>query len=382
MDSIFFLALFTLLLWLVAAIEVLRGNRSVIPLRAVAPVLADAPKVSIVVAARNEEEKIEEALASLLALDYPDLELVVVDDRSEDSTGAILDEKAAGNERLHVVHVEELPSGWLGKNHALWIGSRRATGELILFTDADIVMEKTLIKRAAALLQRRRLDHLVVSPRMTMPGTLLPMFGLTFMLIFGLFTRPWKAKDPKSRCHIGIGAFNLVRASAYRACGGHEAIRMRPDDDLKLGKLIKKNGLRQDIAYGPEFMTVEWYSSLKELIIGLEKNAFAGCDYRLWMALGGVALQLLLGVFPYLALLITSGPTRWLYLGSVLLITVILVDCAAFNRARRWHAIGYPVTATLFVWIVLRTTTLNLVQGGISWRGTFYSLKELRRNRV
>ncbi|HEU0265161.1 MAG TPA: glycosyltransferase, partial [Geobacterales bacterium] len=287
-----------------------------------------------------------------------------------------------GDSRLTVIHVKELPSGWLGKNHALWLGAQRASGELLLFTDADVIMEPTAVSRAVNLLECKRIDHLALTPAMTMPTTLLQMFGTTFIVFFSIFSRPWKARDPKSSHHIGIGAFNLLQAKSYRAVGGHERIRLRPDDDLKLGKIVKLGGFRSDVAFAPDFLSVEWYASLGGVIRGLEKNAFAGCDYRISLALFGSAFHLIATVWPYLAMLVTQGVTRFLNIAVVLVLTVIFMDCATFHRGRRWQAIGFPLGTLLFVWIVLRTMLKNLWQGGISWRGTFYSLKELKGNRV
>jgi len=372
-----------LLFYLLVAIDLLKGNRAIRNLSAVAPSLPEStPQVSIVVAVRNEERHLAAALHALLALDYPDYEVIVVNDRSTDRSGEILAQRAAADARLTLVEVRELPPGWLGKNHALWCGTRRARGELLLFTDADIFMEKSLLARAVNLLQREQLDHLVVSPRLDMPGILLSMLGLAFMMIFAMFSRPWKARDPKSRHHIGIGAFNLVRTSAYRACGGHRRIALRPDDDLKLGKLLKLSGFRQDIAAGPDFMRVEWYASVRELITGLEKNAFAGCDYRLWLALTGAGGILVFSVWPFAALLLAAGTTWWLNLATVGIVLGLQVDCARLNRLPTWYALGWPLSATLFAWIILRTTWLNLRQGGITWRDTFYPLEELKKNRV
>ena len=383
MTNTAWLALATLAAWLVLTIDVVRGNRSVRALRDVAPAVPpDAPRVSVIVAARNEARNIRAALGSLLAQAYPDYELVVVDDRSDDGTGTILDAMAAGEPRLRVVHVTELPSGWLGKNHALWTGARQASGELLLFTDADIVMAPTALARAVNLLRAGRLDHLAVTPSVTMPTTFLQMFGASFIIYFSLFARPWKARDPKSPCHIGIGAFNLVRTAAYRAVGGHETIRLRPDDDLKLGKIVKKGGFRSDVVYGPDFLSVEWYASVGEVVRGLEKNAFAGSDYRVAFTLSGALLLLVTVVWPYAALLVTHGEVRALNAGVVLVLSLLFADSASFHGARRWYAVGFPLCTLLFVWIVLRTMVLNLAQGGIRWRGTFYSLEELRRNRV
>lgn len=383
MDLLFWIALLTLLIYLLIALELWRGDCTICSLDSVAPAVGETlPRVSVLVAARNEALHLQEALGSLLALDYPALELIVVNDRSEDATGTILDVLAAQHPHLRALHVQTLPTGWLGKNHALWFASQRAQGELLLFTDADIVMEPSALRRAVALLQAERLDHLALTPRMLMPTAFLSMFGLTFTLVFALFTRPWKARDPQSSCHIGIGAFNLVRADAYRAIGGHQTIRLRPDDDLKLGKLLKRAGFRQELAYAPDFLGVEWYASVGEVIRGLEKNAFSGADYRIGLVLSGVIFQLVTGIWPYLALLLTSGPTRWLNAAIVLLLTSLLIHGARRHRVPLWHALGFPLALTLFCWIVLRTTTLNLLHGGITWRGTFYPLDELKKNRI
>lgn len=383
MTFLLVLATSTFVITVITALQITLGARRIRALREVDPAsVTELPLVSIVVAARNEERNISEALQSLLNLDYPEYELIVVDDRSEDDTGDILDEMACRDARLRVIHVDFLPPGWLGKNHALWVGSQRASGAYLLFTDADIVMEKSLLIRAVGFMQQHDLDHLAATPSMRMPGVFLEMFGASFVIYFSLFSRPWKARDQKSRCHIGIGAFNMLRKSAYRQVGGHETIRLRPDDDIKLGKLIKKAGLRQDAAYAPEFMSVEWYATVGEVIRGLEKNAFAGADYNIPLVIAGAAAQILCSIWPFIAIFVTTGPVQWIYLATVLVILLVVADSARFHNARPWYAIGYPLTSALFVYILLRTMILNLWQGGIYWRGTFYSLKELKRNRV
>lgn len=383
MTILFWIATATLILTVITALELVIGNRSVRALREISPdSLSDPPRVSIIVAARNEQRNIREALQSLLDLRYPDYQLIVVDDRSEDDTGLILDDMARTDGRLTVIHNDALPPGWLGKTHALWIGSQLATGELLLFTDADIVMEPTVVTRAVAFLQQNRLDHLTATPSVRMPTVFLSMFGAAFIIFFSLFSRPWKARDPKSRSHIGIGAFNLVRAAAYRQVGGHEAIRLRPDDDIKLGKIVKKAGLRQDVAYAPEFLAVEWYASLGEAIRGLEKNAFAGADYSIALVLTGILFHILCSIWPFLAIFVTGGPIRGIYLVTTTLILLVVADSARFHHSRPWYALGYPLTSALFAYILLRTMLLNLIRGGIYWRGTFYSLKELKSNRV
>ncbi len=380
---LFWLGVAVLITYTLIGFEVASGSRKIRFLRDIRPIApAAAPPVTIIVAARNEERNIGVALQSLLLLDYPRYQLIVVNDRSTDQTGAILEQMAASDRRLQVIHVTELPDGWLGKNHALWQGSCRAAGDLLLFTDADVVMAPDTLARAAGYLRQEGLDHLAATPEAHMPGLFLSMFGAAFGLFFGLFTRPWKAGDPASRCHIGIGAFNLVRAEAYRRVGGHKTIALRPDDDLKLGKILKKNGFRQNLVYGTGLISVEWYASVRELVLGLEKNVFAGTDYRLWLAAAGVLFHLVCSLWPYLALGLTRGPTFAVYAATVAVISLLVADGARFHGYSPWYALGFPLTAGLFAFIIARSVTCNLVRGGIRWRGTFYPLSALRKNRV
>src|SRR4051812_44312467 len=308
------------------------------------PPLGDAemPSISIVVAARNEARGIEQAMRSLLAQDVPRLEVVAVDDRSEDATGAILDRFAEADPRLRVVHVAELPPGWLGKCHALWLGAGEARGELVLFTDADVVMAPDTLRRAAAFMRENRVDHLAAGMHVDMPGWLLQTFGVVFGVLFSLFSRPWKVKDPKSSAHVGVGAFNLIRAEAYRRIGTHRAIAMRPDDDLKLGKLVKKHGLRQDYVNAMAHVRVEWYHSTREALRGLRKNGFAGVDYRLSLVLLATVSQPLLGIWPFVAVWVTHGATRLLNAVVVALALVVFAGAARQQRVRWWYGAAYP----------------------------------------
>lgn len=376
-------ALIILTIHLLIAFELLNGARHLINLHQVRSLaLQQLPSLSIIVAARNEEEQLETALTSLLHIDYPDLEVIVVNDRSTDGSAEILARLAATHPQLKSLTIDLLPKGWLGKNHALWQGSRIATGELLLFTDGDIVMAPQTLKKAVSLLEQQQIDHLAVSPALRMPGLLLNLLASCFGFFFGLYTRPWRVADPRNRCHIGIGAFNLLRASVYRQVDGHRRICMRPDDDLKLGKIIKDAGYRQQFAYGHELIEVQWYSSVGEMIVGLEKNLFAGNDYRITTTLGGILAGLTLFVYPYVALILTSGTAWLLSLASVMMLSLLLIVSAGRFGTTYWQLVGFPFAVTLLCVISLRTMILNLLQGGIYWRGTFYPLPELRKNRV
>ena len=372
---LFYLAASTLVVVIAVTFDLIRGDRSIRYLRDQPPVTTTSPlKVSVIVAARNEARKIEPALQSLLEQDYPNIETIVVNDRSEDETGQILD-RIPG---ITVVHVTELPPGWLGKNHALHLGAERATGQWLLFTDADVHMEPSAISRAVGCAR----DHIAVSPQLTMPGTLLQIFAGTFMIFFGMYARPWKAPDPRSPRHIGVGAFNLVRAEVYRAIGGHTKIAMRPDDDMKFGKLIKKSGYRQELLFGDGMLWVEWYSSVGELARGLEKNAFAAVEYQLWAVAVSTVANLLIFVWPVVALLVTGGITWWLNFAIVVLLAALYIDTGRHHEGKWWHCAGLPVMALLVLWIIWCATLKTIYRDGIDWRGTHYSLAELKANRV
>ena len=376
-------AMLALLLFIVVAgIDILVGLSRIAPLARVAPRSGPGPLVTLITTARDEARGIEAAARSLLAQDYPSLEFVMVNDRSTDRTGAILDGLAARDSRVRVVHVGELPPGWLGKNHALARGAAVARGEWLLFADADIVMDPTSIARAMQYVERRGLDHLTLLPELVMPGLLLQAFVSSFVLWLAGFLRPWKARDPGSRRFVGVGAFNLVRAGSYAAAGGHQPIRLRPDDDLKLGQILKRSGARQDLVQGRGLVSVEWYHSLGEAIDGLMKNSFAVVEYNPLLMVLGAAAYLVIGLGPLAAAVLGDGMVRILGLVAAGFLLLLHLRGAREAGAPLRGALLYPVVSLIFAWIVVRALTLNLWQGGITWRGTFYPLSELRKNRV
>ena len=378
-----FLAVAALVFFSLFGIDLFLGNRSTAFLRDVSlGGKAPLPRVSVIIPARNEQRRIREALQSVLHQDYPNAECIVINDRSTDQTAAILAEMARQDARLHVITISELPPGWLGKNYALYRGAEVATGELILFADADVVMDRTALARAVTYLTKRQLQHLAALPEIRMPGVLLGMFTSAFGIFFSLYARPWKAKDPKSKRFVGIGAFNLVSAQAYRAAGTHKAIAMRPDDDVKLGKLLKKHGYRQELMFGGGMMHVEWYSSVGELVDGLMKNSFSGVEYSVAAAVAA-GIALLWGtVWPVLGILFTRGNTQLLNLGIVLLLLLITADTNHFHSLPRWYALGLPLGGILFTYILWKATLKTIWEGGIRWRGTYYPLALLKANKV
>ncbi|MFN0117369.1 MAG: glycosyltransferase [Elusimicrobiota bacterium] len=365
-----------------AALEYFWGIRSIGFLKHVLPTESNYPRISIIIPARNEETHIEEALKSVLSLDYPALEIMVINDRSTDKTGVILEKMAHQNSSLKVIHITDLPQNWLGKNHALFFGAQKANGEFLLFADADIIMEPSLLKKAITYVQSEKTDHLTLFPDVKMPGFWLNLFTVGFSIFLCLFLKPWRANNPKSKAFIGIGAFNLIRKSIYEKIGTHEKIRLRPDDDIMLGKLVKKNNFKQNVLFGTDLLCVEWYSSIKELINGLMKNSFSGVNYKLWLLTLGSLAHIILIIWPFIAVFITTGRSLILYQLTILFLVMVGAQQALLNKKNIFYGFGLPLASIMFLYIIWKAGLKTLRQGGIFWRDTFYSLDELKKNNI
>ncbi len=346
------------------------------------PADAALPSLTIVVPARNEEAEIEPALRSLLALKYPDCEVIAVNDRSTDSTGEIMEKIAAeqGPARLRVVHVRELPQGWLGKTHAMWLAAQQARGEWILFTDADCVFHPESVGRAMRYAATKNIDHLVL-----FPTGLMHTWGERMMISFPMVLsnlglhRHWKIRDPKSRDHIGVGAFNLLRRDAYSAVGTYSRMRLEVVDDMKLGELVKKAGLRQDVVFGPGMVSLRWAVGAWGVIATLQKNLFAFLRFRVSVVLAACIGFSFVAIWPFLGLAIAPG---WSRAGFAVATTMIAAMYTVVGRQTKFSPLLFlllPVSALLFLVAILRSTVVALKDGAVTWRGTRYPLSELKK---
>ena len=378
---IYFAALLLLLQVIQFAI-IIRGYRRTRHLPPETPTRESWPRVSILIPARDEEAEIEEALRSVLALDYPDREIVVIDDRSTDRTGAILARLSGEHPELKVVTIETLPDGWIGKNHALHVGAQSSTGELLLFTDADVSYRPAALRKAVAALEDDRLDHLTVGPRVWSRSLWVGLLIGFFSRGFSVFFRPWEAIDPKSKCYVGLGAFNLVRRRVYDQLGGHRRIALRPDDDIKLGKIIKDAGFRQDIRHGTQEMSVPWYPTVGAFVRGLEKNVLAGVDYRVTQLFCNLAIALVMILAPWVLVALGDWPTQAVAGAALALSLGSFAIFLLIPRVGPWWAVLEPVVGMIFVYTFVRSVVLTKWRGGIYWRDTFYSLAKLRENEV
>lgn len=382
---LFWLVLFGLvaLFWMTYGLKVAYGALRLPWLKDYAPAAdADCPRISVLFAARDEAEKMPGALATLVAVDYPNLEIVAVDDRSSDATARILDEFAENHPQLRVVHVRELPPRWLGKPHALQKAYEASSGEWLVFTDADVKFRPDALRRVATLARERGLDHLSLLGDVERSGfwdtVLITFFGMGFQLAADLH----EVSNPNSRAYVGVGAFQMLKRSAYEACGTHRRLAMEVIDDMKLGKLVKQAGFRSGVAIAQDAVSVEWHLGLENLIRGLEKNFFAAAGFSVGMVALQIAGLLLFNVAPFLGLAFGGGWVRVLAGISVLIALCFHLGGDAVMRASPLYCLTLPLGATVIAYILLRSTVITLRQGGIYWRETFYKLEELRRGLV
>jgi glycosyltransferase involved in cell wall biosynthesis len=378
------------LIWLVPAVQLALHSSEVADLNQPnwnPPPDADLPSLTVVVPARNEEAEIEPALRSLLQLNYPQFEVVAVNDRSTDQTGAIMDRIAAEpatQGRLRIIHVRDLPAGWLGKVHAMWLGSQRnaarqSRSDWLLFTDADCVFQADCLRRAIHYANTTATDHLVLFPTAHMK-TLGERMMIGFPQVMASFAmRPWKVRDPNARDHIGVGAFNLIRRSAYDAIGTYEALRLEVVDDIKLGEAIKKAGLRQDVVFGHELVSLRWAIGAAGVVANLEKNLFAFLKFRISLVLAVCALTFFLCVCPFLGLLLAPGWARALFAVAVSMIALAYTLTGRYMTSSPWMFLTCPIAALVFDFATLQSAFIAMRDGAITWRGTRYSLEELRK---
>jgi len=343
------------------------------------------PRVSIVVPARNEEEHIRETLARLLALDYSNYEIIAVNDRSTDHTGQIMDEIAASSRAhglLQAIHISELPSGWLGKTHAMWTAGQQATGDWLLFTDADVLFKPDSLRRAVAYAEAERAGHVVLFPRMIMKGWGEKMMIAFFQALFVFGHRPWKVADPKAPDHMGVGAFNLVRRPVYDAAGTYRALRMEVVDDMKLGKVIKNAGFAQRNVSGDDLISLHWAKGAFGIVDNLTKNFFAVLSFQWPRTVACIVGLGFLNLGPFLGIWLAHGWARVPYAIALGSLFAIYCGMSARSAVPPYYFFLHPVSTSLFMYTLTRSMFHTLWNGGIVWRGTKYPLEELRKGLV
>lgn len=338
------------------------------------PIIAEQPQLAIIVAVRNEEDDLEKALQSLCNINYNNHRLIVVNDRSTDRTAEIL--QKFDHPKLEIITLDTLPDGWLGKNNALYQGYLASTEEWILFTDADVEFHPDAISRAFSYVEKHNLDHLSILPDVRSRSILLNSVLATFGLMLMTVMRPWEARNPKRSGFVGVGAFNLVKRTAYEKVGTHVKIKLNPVDDAKLGQNIKRAGLRQDVLSGEGLICLEWYKNVKQFRDGLMKNSFAMSRYSVFKTLFDILGALLLVALP-LPVMLIFGDTD-IRLMACVLTAMQLLYMTVVPPNKWWYTLMIPYAGFLMAYIVARSAYITLKQGGIYWRESFYPLALLK----
>ncbi len=339
------------------------------------------PRVSAIVPGRDEAASIGAALATRLADDYPDLELVVVDDRSTDATPQIIERLAAEDPRVVPLRIDVVPDGWLGKLNALEQGTLAATGEWLLISDADIHFERGTLRKAVAFCEEQGRDFLALVPEFRSESFAVNVLWATFIRILAMSLAPAGIRDPESSASAGSGSFMLIRRSAYDASPGFEYLRMETADDMALGMIIKQSGGRCEFMNGRDAAWLPSYPSVAAFMRGVEKNgsSMAGTPFALVAA--GMLLAGLVEYSPLITLAVgLATQTGWLTaLGAL---TALVATTAAvgalwtnthtFVPALLWPLgwLGMAAGVTRAAWLVHR-------RGGVVWRDTFYSTEEV-----
>jgi cellulose synthase/poly-beta-1,6-N-acetylglucosamine synthase-like glycosyltransferase len=341
------------------------------------------PRVSLIVPALNEEEHVEQALTGLTNLDYPNYEIIAINDRSTDGTGELMERVArasAARVRIRVVHITELPAGWLGKTHAMWYGAQQASGEFLLFTDADIHFRPDTLRRTMAAVEATEADHFVLLPHLQTGTKGERAMYAFFQLMFVFAHRPWKVHDPETRDSIGLGAFNLIRRSTYEALGTYAALKMAVVDDMMLGEVVKRSGFRQRCAYGHDLIWLHWAHGARGVIKNFTKNFFAAGRYDPVRMTGAGVLAALINLLPYLGIWLAHGWARLPFATTLASMAGLYVGVTRMQRISWLYFFIHPVSTGLFLYAMFRSMFVTLRFGGVLWRGTKYSLEELRRH--
>jgi cellulose synthase/poly-beta-1,6-N-acetylglucosamine synthase-like glycosyltransferase len=376
--------------WLWKGITALRGMPTLPDLSRIDPASlppvpeSDGPDLTVVVPARDEESSIEACLRSLVDSTGLRLQVIAVDDRSTDRTGHLMDaiaaEARADNRPHHfdVVHITDLPAGWLGKPHALAAGAERAAAPWILFTDGDVLFGPRALELALRQATELHADHMVLAPTIIFhsAGERAVLGAMQAMAMW--MVRLWKVPDPRARDSMGAGGFNMIRRDVYEQLGGFEALRLEILEDIFLAMRVKRAGHAQRFTLGPNLVRLRWIHGTFGIVHLIEKNGFAIARFRIWLHLLACLGPLIHAVVP-LAAIVSGG---WNTVAGLLTYIGIALAYQASRRVTRvpaWYALAFAPAVLLVGWALLRSMLLALVRGGVIWRGTLYPLSELRR---
>ncbi len=387
---LFVLSFITSVFWCVQLIQNLMGLNRLKRLPVSKKPFTSTPLVSVIITAKEEESHIKQTIQHLLKQNYHHFEIIAVNDRSADKTGTKMEEIKSWSEGketikvpIRIIHITSLPKGWLGKNHAMYQGFIHSKGEIILFTDADVLFHANTLYDTVDYFLAEQVDHLTLMPKMIAKGFILRAFVHYFMYSLSFVLKPHISNDDtKHKKGMGIGAFNMISRKAYHHIGTHKAFPMHPDDDLQLGQRVKKQRLKQRVMLGKQYIQVEWYPNLSKAVEGLEKNFFSGFNYSFFIMFLAFMGQLIFFFFPFIGLFLLPGwPGIFYTVAVIAMLSYYLLQMRMMNDEKGLEVLVYPFSCLLLNYVMLRSAVVTVRQGGIYWRGTFYKLKDLKKLR-
>ncbi len=344
------------------------------------------PTVTLMIPAKDEGERIRACIESALAQDYPNIEVITINDRSTDNTGAVMDELAAKNAGLRVIHITEPPApGWTGKNNALHTAAKHATGDWLLFVDSDVVLERDALSASMAVVLRKGFDLLSLLPRLEShslwESLLVPLAGAAASSMYLIAL----TNVHHSRTAFANGQFLMISRAAYDAIGRHEVVRDRYCEDVEIARLVKEKGLRPRVSWGNDFCAVRMYSSLPAIFRGWSRIYYAARVGSPWRVLAAAAFVIVCGFSAYAALAwgvfrlfhptgTWPGPLAWLVAGGIHLglLTVVVSILYRWSGNPGRNALLFPIAGPMLLGIFARALQMCVTKK-VEWRGTAYS---------
>ena len=372
--------------WLSRHIQIAVATRKMVPLHSgLYKGDDDLPSMTVLVAAKDEADNIETCLKSLLRQDYPGLKLIAINDRSGDETAEIMDRIAGDAESLSTVHVQELPAGWFGKNHAMHQGMQQVDTDWLCFTDADCDFESPrTLEVAVRCAMDRGADFLSILPRHETRTFLEKVIQPACSAIMMLWFNPLKVNDPAKPAAYANGAFMLIRRSCYDAIGGHEAVRGYMNEDMYLARRTKQAGQRLRVVSNLDLYTVRMYSTFAQTWAGWTR-IFLGCFESVRRLVVTLVVVTIFSLLPWIAALMCLGlfasrgelvgVTKWLGLGAAATCIVqlsVMVRFYAVNHVSFAYGLFYPLGAAIGFGTILNALLRLISKGTTTWRGTSY----------
>jgi chlorobactene glucosyltransferase len=364
------------------------------------PPAAKAPLISVCVPARNEERNIRASVEAILAQDYPNLEVIVLDDRSTDATPEILRQLAMESDSLlsalkeqapsfQIIHGTDLPQGWAGKPHALFQASAAARGEWLCFVDADTFLSPATLSSCYSKARETDADMFTIMTFQILGSFWEKVIMPIVMTALSVGFSPRKVNDPKTKDAIANGQFILIKRCVYEAIGGHESVKDQIVEDKAIAEQVKWNGYRLIVANGYSIAKTRMYTSLPEMWEGWTKNIYLGLSDRpalMFLGVFGAFLlfvtAFILPLWPLLGVIWYLRGGGWLAL-AVIAKSLILWAAIIYARARvatgmgisPWYAFTLPLGATVFAAMMFASTWKVVSGKGVTWKGRLYSQK-------